>query len=137
MNKEIDIQFLDHVALRVTDIRRSSKWYQKVLGLEEYKLPKWGEFPLFLLSGKSGVALFPANPEDPELDDTSGNVKIDHFAFHVTLENFEKAKRHYEDLELEFDIQDYYYFESIYTRDPDGHTVELTTLKVEEAEFYR
>ena len=90
-----------------------------------------------MLAGTSGVALFPANPEDPEMERTSRNVKIDHFAFHVGREDFDLAQRHYEALGQEFQFQDHHYFHSIYTRDPDGHTVELTTLMVDSDEFYR
>ncbi|RPG31347.1 VOC family protein [Flagellimonas sp.] len=137
MANEIEIEFLDHVAIRVTDLEASAKWYEKVLGLKRYQLPEWGEFPIFLLSGKSGIALFPANLTDPEIDRSSKNVKIDHFAFNVTNENFEKAKKRYVELDLEFNVQDHHYFDSIYTKDLDGHTVELTTIKVDEKEFYK
>jgi catechol 2,3-dioxygenase-like lactoylglutathione lyase family enzyme len=137
IDNEIAIEFLDHVAIRVRDLNISTDWYQKVLGLKQYKLSEWGEFPIFLLSGKSGIALFPANTNDTQLDSTSKNVKIDHFAFNVTKENFEKAKKRYTELNLDFDIQDHHYFDSIYTKDPDGHTVELTTIKVKEQDFYK
>ena len=133
---EIAIEFLDHVAIRVKDLNVSAEWYQKVLGLKKYQLPEWGEFPIFLLSGKSGIALFPAKLDDVQLELNSRNVKIDHFAFNVTNENFEKAKKRYTELNLKFNIQDHYYFHSIYTKDPDGHTVELTTIVVDENEFY-
>lgn len=136
-NNEITLEFLDHVAIRVHDLNRSAEWYQNVLGLKKYQLPEWGEFPIFLLSGKSGIALFPANLEDKQLDFNSKNVKIDHFAFNVTNENFEKAKKKYADLDLEFNFKDHYYFHSIYTKDPDGHTVELTTIVVDENKFYQ
>ncbi len=140
MHKEshdIKLEFLDHVAIRVKDLEASVAWYQKVLGLKRYQLPEWGDFPIFMLSGKSGIALFPANLNDAECDNNSRNVKIHHFAFNVTKANFEKAKRKYEALNLDFDIQDHYYFDSIYTKDPDGHTVELTTIKVDERKFYK
>ena len=133
---KIKIEFLDHVAIRVTDMEASAIWYENVLGLKRYQLPEWGYFPIFLLSGKSGIALFPANTNDTKLEPTSKNVKIDHFAFNVTRDNFEKAQKRYYELGLEFNIQDHYYFDSIYTKDPDGHTVELTTIKVNEGEFY-
>jgi catechol 2,3-dioxygenase-like lactoylglutathione lyase family enzyme len=135
-NNEISLNFLDHVAIRVKDINTSADWYEKVLGLKKYQLPEYGEFPIFLLSGKSGIALFPANLDDTKIELNSKNVKIDHFAFNVTKENFEKAKIKYTKLNLEFNIQDHHYFYSIYTKDPDGHTVELTTLIVNETEFY-
>jgi catechol 2,3-dioxygenase-like lactoylglutathione lyase family enzyme len=134
---KIEIEFLDHVAIRVSDMEASAQWYEKVLGLKRYQLLEWGSFPIFLLSGKTGIALFPANSADTKLDPSSKNVKIDHFAFNVTYENFEKAKKRYEELNLEFNIQDHHYFDSIYTKDLDGHTVELTTIKVDEREFYK
>lgn len=136
MDNEIVIEFLDHVAIRVKDMNISAEWYQKVLGLKKYQLPEWVDFPVFLLSGKSGIALFPANLNDKQLEPKSKNVKIDHFAFNVTKENFEKAKRKYTDLKLEFTIKDHHYFDSLYTKDPDGHTVELTTIKANEKTFY-
>jgi catechol 2,3-dioxygenase-like lactoylglutathione lyase family enzyme len=89
-----------------------------------------------MLAGTSGVALFPAIGDDPQVDRTSRNVKIDHFAFHVSREAFEQAQRHYESLGQKFQFQDHHYFHSIYTEDPDGHTVELTTLVVESEDFY-
>lgn len=134
---KFEIDFLDHVAIRVTDMEASTMWYEKVLGLKKYTLSEWGAFPILLLSGKTGIALFPANTSDITLESTSKNVKIDHFAFNVTMENFEKAKKRYLELDLEFNIQDHHYFVSIYTKDLDGHTVELTTIKVAERDFYK
>jgi len=134
--QEFEIDFLDHVAIRVKDIEASIKWYEKVLGLKKYQLKEWGDFPVFMLANKSGIALFPANTKDSLLDSQSKNVKIDHFAFNVTTENFEKAKVRYQNLGLEFTIEDHHYFHSIYTQDIDGHTVELTTLVVNAREFY-
>ncbi len=115
----------------------SAEWYKKVLGLKRYQLDKWGEFPVFLLSGKAGIALFPANLEHPELDSDSKNVKIDHFAFHVSKENLEKALEHYKKLGLEYSFQNHFYYHSLYTKDLDGHTVELTSLVVDEQSFFK
>ena len=131
-----EIEFLDHVAIRVADLKASAKWYEEVLGLKKYQLPEWGDFPVFMLANKSGIALFPANITDEKIDPNSKNIKIDHFAFNVTKENFEKAKQRYTELNLDYNIQDHHYFHSIYTKDPDNHTVELTTIVVNENKFY-
>lgn len=60
MASPFKIEFLDHVALRVEDLGASVRWYQEVMGLTPYRLPEWGDYPVFMLSGKTGVALFPA-----------------------------------------------------------------------------
>ena len=51
-------------------------------------------------------------------------------------ENVQGLKR-YTELNVDVDIQHHYYFDSIYTKDPDGHTVELTTIQVKEQDFYK
>ena len=132
-----DINFLDHVAIRVKDLQAATKWYERVLGLKKYQPAEWGEFPIFMLANKTGVALFPAKQDDPVLNTSSKNVKIDHFAFNVTSKNFEKAKTRFEELSIPYEFQDHYYFHSIYLKDLDDHIVELTTIVVDEATFYK
>jgi catechol 2,3-dioxygenase-like lactoylglutathione lyase family enzyme len=130
--KAFSINFLDHVAIRVKDLELSAQWYERVLGLRRMDLPKWGNYPVFMSFGNAGVAIFPANVKDPEINPLSRNTRIDHFAFNVSNQDFEKAKEHYQKLGLEFHFQDHVYFHSIYVKDPDGHTVELTTPVAEE-----
>lgn len=137
MKHIFDIDRLDHVAILVKDMEASSEWYKKVLGLKRYQLPKWGEYPIFLLSGKAGIALFPANSKHLKLDSQSQHVKIDHFAFHVSQENLEKAIEHFKSLNLEYTFKDHFYYHSLYTNDLDGHTVELTSLVVDEQSFFK
>lgn len=135
--EDFTIERLDHVAIRVKDIETSIAWYQKVLGLQKYQLPEWGAYPIFLLAHKTGIALFPANTNDPLLDKNSKNIKIDHFAFHLTLDNFKKAQKKYDALGLDYTFSNHHYFHSIYTNDPDGHIVELTTIVVNSELFYK
>ncbi|NNE01815.1 MAG: VOC family protein [Eudoraea sp.] len=130
------LNFLDHVAIRVRDVETSVLWYEKVLGLKRYQYKEWGSYPVFMFSGKSGIAIFPANQKDPILDSNSKNIKIDHFAFNVTQEDFKKAQEVFKSLKISFEFQDHFYFHSIYLKDPDDHTVELTTLLVPESSFY-
>jgi len=131
------IDFLDHVAIRVKDMEASADWYSRVMGLKKYQLEAWGDFPVFMLAGKSGIALFPANLEHEKPDPRSRNVKIDHFAFNVSHADFKKARSYFREIDQAFEFQDHHYFHSIYLKDPDGHTVELTTILVDEDSFYR
>jgi len=132
---DIKINYLDHVAIRVKNVEISIDWYEKGLGLKKHKVKEW-EFPIYMLSNKIGVALFPANLEDEKINPKSKNVKIDHFAFNVDRQSFDNAQRKYTNMGLKFDIQDHHYSDSIYTKDPDGHIVELTTFKVDEKRFF-
>jgi len=68
MDGFFQINGLDHVAIRVIDLDAAAAWYEKVLGLRKYKLPEWGDFPVFMLAGKVGVALFPADTSDSAID---------------------------------------------------------------------
>jgi catechol 2,3-dioxygenase-like lactoylglutathione lyase family enzyme len=130
------INFLDHVAIRVQDLEASAHWYQKVLGLVKFQPEEWKPFPIFLFAGQSGIALFPAKASDPEVNSVSKNVKIDHFAFNVDQANYVKAKQRFTDLAIPFTEENHHYFHSIYLKDPDGHTVELTTLVADVKTFY-
>jgi catechol 2,3-dioxygenase-like lactoylglutathione lyase family enzyme len=134
--KSFNINFLDHVAIRVKDIPISIEWYARVMGLKKYQFEQWGDFPIFMLSGKSGVAIFPANLKHETFNQESRNVKIDHFAFNVSKEDFKKAQDYFNTINEPFKFQDHHYLHSIYLKDPDGHTVELTTLLVDEDKFF-
>tara|TARA_R110002049_G_scaffold68949_8_gene178664 strand:- start:3555 stop:4016 length:462 start_codon:yes stop_codon:yes gene_type:complete len=136
-DNKIEINFLDHVAIRVNDIDASAAWYEEVLGLTKYQLPEWGDFPIFLFADKSGVALFPKKSGKKDRGINSKINAVDHFAFNVNKENFEKAKKRYLELKLDFTFEDHHFFHSIYTKDPDNYTVELTTLVVDEKNFYK
>ena len=132
----IQLNFLDHVAIRVRDMEVSAEWYTKVFGLKRVETEQWGAYPIFMMAGKCGVALFPAVEKDTSLDPNSLNVKIDHFAFNVDRTSFEAAKLHLSELKIEYILKNHFYFESLYVNDPDGHCVELTTILVDETDFY-
>jgi catechol 2,3-dioxygenase-like lactoylglutathione lyase family enzyme len=86
------INCLDHVAIRVKDIDLSAKWYEKVLGLKRLTFEEWGGFPVFMLAGKTGIAIFPAYMHEPAVDSKFKGIKIDHFAFNVSLKILKKQK---------------------------------------------
>ena len=115
----MEIQFLDHVAIRVKDIHKSAEWYEEVLGLKKVQPEEWKPFPAFVLAGETGVALFPKKDEN----DTG---RVDHFAFRVSKDDLEEAQARLKERGIDFDFQDHKYYHSVYFYDPDGHQVELT-----------
>ncbi|MFQ5631028.1 MAG: VOC family protein [bacterium] len=118
---------LDHVAVAVADVARSSKWYQDVLGLEQRHQESWGDYPVFLCAGSSGLALFPAG----EVEAAGGReVKMKHFAFRADRANFEQAQIELKKRGVDFEFQDHDIARSIYFHDPDGYTVEITTYQI-------
>jgi len=137
MSDSFKIRALDHVAIRVKDFASSIAWYEKVLGLKKYQLEKWEPYPIFLMAGRCGVALFPAENFESTLDPNSKHIKIDHFAFNVDRDNYDKAKEQFNKMEITFIEKDHHYFHSVYLTDPDGHIVELTTIAIDEDEFYK
>jgi catechol 2,3-dioxygenase-like lactoylglutathione lyase family enzyme len=130
------LNYIDHVAIRVKDMEVTLAWYEKVLGLKPCRLEKWGAYPVFLLAGKMGVAVFPADASIPVYPPDSKHIKLDHFAFNVSQADFEKAQQYFDHIGQPYIWKDHYYFQSVYLQDPDDHTVELTTLTVNEEEVY-
>lgn len=122
-----NLQGLDHVALRVADPAASSEWYQSRLKLTPTTFPEWGEFPIMMMVGETGVALFPASQAASSSQPKDKPPGIFHFAFCLDQESFMQIQLHLSQLEEKFTFEDHFYFHSIYLSDPDGHTVELTT----------
>lgn len=125
-----NIECLDHVALLVKNLELSVEWYTRVLGLKRHYAEVW-DIPVVLYAGTTGVALFPANPEEQNPSpDTAQAIKMHHFAFRVSRSDFEEAQRDFRNRRIEYEFQDHVIAHSIYIRDPDGYEVELTTYEV-------
>lgn len=129
-----DIEHIDHVAIYVKNPTESIDWYSKVLGLKEHRAKAWDPYPVFMLSGEIGVAIFKADENSVKPEPSS--LRIDHFAFRLTNRNFDLARKFFNSSNISYEFKDHTYFHSIYLKDPDNHTVELTTLTVSKKEFY-
>lgn len=123
------IENLDHVAILVENVEKSVQWYEKTLGLQRVLQDIWGNHPAMLFAGNTGVAIFQTKKTGWPNPEKNQFRRIDHFAFRVTPENFQKAQIHFQSLNQPFQHQDHIVYESIYTTDLDGHIVELTMLK--------
>jgi catechol 2,3-dioxygenase-like lactoylglutathione lyase family enzyme len=118
---------LDHVALTVRDQSTSMAWYRDVLGLERRYQEVWGDYPIILCAGETGVALFPATDTAKP---AGGNMGFNHFAFRVSRANFEAAQASFRERGIAFTFRDHTKAHSVYLTDPDGYAVELTTYEL-------
>jgi catechol 2,3-dioxygenase-like lactoylglutathione lyase family enzyme len=124
------VQHIDHVAITVSDLKRSLAWYRDVLGLERRHEEEWGDVPMMLCAGETCVALFPSDAPDPKPVDARKTVSMRHLAFRVDRANFEAAQLSFRKLGFEFESADHGIAQSVYISDPDGHQIEITTYEV-------
>lgn len=126
----IKTEGLDHIAITVKDVQKTIEWYSKIIGLERVHSDMWNGVPVFMTAKSSGLAIFPAKESLTDSGPATEKFDVKHFAFRVDKENFERAKKVYEENGLEFTISDHEICYSIYTKDPDGYIVELTTYEL-------
>jgi catechol 2,3-dioxygenase-like lactoylglutathione lyase family enzyme len=58
----VELEALDHVGLVVSNMSRSVRWYQEVLGLRRAHEEAWGDFPAVLEANGSGVTTYEPAP---------------------------------------------------------------------------
>lgn len=124
---DFQLKHLDHIALRVRDIEKSAKWYEEILGLKKIKPDEWENFPIMMLAGNSGVALFPAKTDNPKNIPEGDYICAFHFAFRISNEDFEKIRNHFEKNNIEYEFQNLVHFHSFFISDPDNYRIEITT----------
>lgn len=128
----VKIQTLDHIAIIAKDPDASVRWYKEVLGLEHAFSEEWNGVPKFVVTkeNSTGIAIFPAQTDDPKSKPDGDYLVVDHFAFRIAGADFEKAQEELRAMGVEFRVADHKVAKSIYMHDPDGHEVELTTYEV-------
>ena len=121
MKPPFRINHLDHVAILVKDMEISAAWYEQILGLSKISPEEWNGVPVMMFAGSSGVAIFPLKDARP------ADVKfVDHFAFNIDAKKILSAQNYLSEKGIAHEFKDHIYYHSIYFKDPDGHTVELT-----------
>ena len=125
----MQLEGIDHVALSVSNVERSAKWYIDVLGFERQHDGVWGGIPTFVGKGNTGIALFPARANSQAASNTD-KIDILHLAFRADRENFQMAQAELKRRGIKFEFHDHKISHSIYFRDPDNHELEITTYEV-------
>ena len=119
----------DHFARYVTDLERSTKWYQEILGLEPVYVEQWwDESSHFLANDDAQVALFLKGEDDAY---SSRDMPIgNHNAFRMSRADYDRYKRFLSERGITYHESDHGLSRSVYFRDPDDYWVELTTYDV-------
>jgi len=128
----VNVLGLDHVVLRVADVKSSIKWYKSVLGCtEERVIPDFGLYQM--RAGSTLIDLVPVTGKLGKMGGAAPGLKkrnMDHFAVH--LDSFDEKKirtflkrRGIEPGAVERRYGAAGHGPSMYLTDPDGNTVEL------------
>jgi catechol 2,3-dioxygenase-like lactoylglutathione lyase family enzyme len=114
---------LDHLVLNVNDVERSLAYYTDVLGLQAERVEEWRQgtvpFPSVRIDAGTIIDLFAA--------ERSGE-NLNHLCLVLSKADWEEAVQH-QAIEIAGGPAELFGARgtgtSIYTRDPDGNTVEL------------
>lgn len=122
----IRVDHLDHIALTVSDVRRSAEWYQAVLGLER-RYEHW-DSPVMMCAGNTCLALFADTHQPGRSVAPPGRTGVRHFAFRIDKAMFDHAHTVLRSRGVDFEFEKHgNSAHSLYLRDPDGYLVELIT----------
>lgn len=127
----MNLEAIDHVALSVANVNRSTNWYIDVLGFERRFDGMWDGVPVFIGLGNTALALFPIRSSKKTSTGTTGGPRILHLAFRTDRKGFEEAQEELTKREIAFEFQDHEISKSIYFQDPDGHELEITTYQID------
>ncbi len=122
---------IDHVALTVSDLDKSARWYQETLGLEQRYREAWPKQPVMLCAGNTCIALFKAvAATEDSVSPMETPIGMSHVAFKVDRENFEQARAELAWKGVKLRFSNHGICHSVYLSDPDGHQIEITTYEV-------
>src|SRR6267143_6015489 len=123
----MQLEGIDHVAMSVRDVEATAKWYIDVLGFERRHEGMWDGSHVFIGTGTTSLALFPAASNPRSTSATRADVRMLHLAFRASRKSFLTAQEESKQRGIQFEFQDHEISHSIYFRDPDGHELEITT----------
>ncbi len=126
----MDLAGIDHLAMSVTDVERSTRWYMDVLGFERRYEGMWDGIPVFIGQGPTAIALFPLEAKASRRSSNPAGPQMLHLAFRTSAHGFQAAQRELQQRGIACAFEDHGIAHSIYFCDPDGHKLEITTYEL-------
>ena len=112
---------IDHVHFYVSDLDRTFQYYSDFFG---FKLFEGALDEGFMIIGNKDIKL--CLMENPKIEHFhSGGFY--HFGFHVR--NYDDVKKLLQESNVHYTESEWEHSRSLYIRDPDGYTIELSALK--------
>jgi catechol 2,3-dioxygenase-like lactoylglutathione lyase family enzyme len=119
-----DLNGIDHIAVNVTDLEISTKWYADVFGFRV--LHRWTT-TVMVGRGNMKIGLF-QRPKAGMVDDIDNKLAFTHAAFLVDGDKFDNTLAQVKSMGIAVDgPEDSGIALSFFFRDPDGHQMEVTT----------
>jgi catechol 2,3-dioxygenase-like lactoylglutathione lyase family enzyme len=123
----MQLEQIDHIALRCASPEATMAWYVSTLGFEHVFPGRWSGVPIVLRLGSTFVTLFP-RPGDEQ---PSADGRAWHLALRAaTYSDFRSAQAELQARGVAFQFRDHEIAHSIYFFDPDGFLLEITTYDV-------
>jgi catechol 2,3-dioxygenase-like lactoylglutathione lyase family enzyme len=120
----MNLEQIDHVALRCASIEATKAWYVNTLGFEHVFPGQWPDGPIMLRLGSTFLTLFPQKDGEPP----SADGRAWHLAFRApTYADFRTAQTDLQARGIPFQFDDHQICHSIYFFDPDNFLLEITT----------
>ena len=120
----MNLEQIDHIALRCASLEVTKEWYISALGLEHVFPDHGSGVPVILRLGSTFITLFPQK----ENEKLAPNGQAWHLAFRAaTYVDFQSAQSELQTRYISFQFQDHEMSHSIYFYDPDGLLLEITT----------
>ena len=138
-NRGFAIRGLGEIAIRCADMAAMVKFYCDVLGLQPLTGDESSDIVFFKIAEGYGghttvLALFrhdagraDIHPQGPDAPETGAKSSLHHLALTVAYAAQAAAMRWYDQCGLDYSVQhfDWIGWRGIFTRDPEGNTVEL------------
>lgn len=118
---------IDHVEVFVRNPDAAARWYAEVLGLRE--VCRWDPEPIMIGAGDTKLALFRADPNAGKTphEESAKTSAWHRVAWRTDAEGFRLFQKHLAKLGIRFRGPiNHGIARSIYFRDPDGNSLEIT-----------